>query len=133
VAAVFWVLPRAASSRRLANDKASLQVSVSQARRELEQAREKLVTLQAQLSELQAARDELEGRATKNGRQIAALNKKIKALEGEKKAAEAAAAAAAAAAATGGGVGVSSVPPPPIPCHTVYSTNFSPSVYCPSP
>jgi septal ring factor EnvC (AmiA/AmiB activator) len=132
VVAVFWVFPRAAASRRLDNDKASLQVSVSQARRDLENARERLAMLQTQLDALQTTRDRLNEQAERNDRRIAGLNKRIKGLESERKAAEA---AVAAAAGTGDGTGVFSVPPP-IHC-TPYIDNSNgtptPTMYCPSP
>jgi len=120
VAVVFWALPRAASSRRLAEQTSSLRVSLSQASAALDLAKAELASLQVKLDDLKAARDTLDAQATKNAGRITALNKQIKALEKKKKEAEAAAAAAASHR-----VGTSrppiSIPPPPrpSPCITI--------------
>jgi len=79
---LFWVLPQAASSRRLAHDISNLQISLSRESARLAQENQAVATLQAQLEELQASNTNLIAAARKNQNRIASLNAQIASLRG---------------------------------------------------
>jgi len=126
---LFWVLPKAASSRHLATEATAIRESISKSQKTLDRARAQLAAVQAELDALDSTRQSLTAEAGKNADQITSLNERIKELKKQKKEAAAAAAAAAAASAH---EGTFSIPTPiPPPCFTIYTT--PPFIYCPTP
>jgi septal ring factor EnvC (AmiA/AmiB activator) len=132
VAALFWVLPQAAVSRRFAGDAAGLRASLSPARAELDRARAELATIQAQLVALESEQTKMQGAVGQNAKLIDDLKKQIAVLNEHKAAAEAAAAAITVAEAKVVAQ-IPSPPGPPTPCFTIYDPNGVGHVTCYTP
>jgi peptidoglycan hydrolase CwlO-like protein len=107
-----WTIPRASSSRKLSSEVAAMQAQVGRSQSAAASAQQLLASTQSQVTELGDAQGRLQKQVSGDGKQIAALNAKIKKL----KAAKAAAAAAAAAATSSSMVAPApTIPPPPKP------------------
>jgi septal ring factor EnvC (AmiA/AmiB activator) len=132
VAALFWVLPRAAASRRFDGDAVGLRESLSPARAELDRARAELATIQAQLAALESKQTEMQGAVDENAKLMENLKQQIAALTEDRAAAEAAAAAITVAEAKLV-AHLPSPPGPPTPCFTIYDPNGVGHVSCFTP
>lgn len=130
VTTLFWVLPRAASSRSLGAGVPVLEARVSAAQILLDKANAQLSALLAELDVLEKTLTDLQGQAKSNAADIMRLDKQIKSLRADKRQAEAAAKAAAAAFAEISTRSTMSFGPP-MPCSFVYDSVHM-TYYCPS-
>jgi septal ring factor EnvC (AmiA/AmiB activator) len=121
---LFWVLPKAASSRDLGRQAFALRASVSEARILLDRLTAQLASIQKDLDSLESIRQGLQAEAEKNDELIASLDKRIEGLQADKAQAQAAADAAKAEFVHSGSGGV---PPPLYP--TEVCLVFPPPTY----
>lgn len=130
VAALFWVLPRAAASRQLAAEQSELRAAVTRAEAAVATAQAKVNSLAVQLANLEEKRDELVAQAENNSKRIGAINDRIKELEAERAAAEEAARAAQAAAIANGLAPGERAPRGPTPSATLCWPDENGNIVC---